>query len=230
MGDFCTDAYLTPHINRAYGAELTTLQSDADSSFIERIRDIPAVPIGTTDLSIYQADQMPGGNQKGPLCGISTAPVTVEWKTVGQPDECYVEAARTGKIPYVTPNSGGIAGSPFNPFCMMWEWRGGIIYVTPLTYPADFRVRGDFFMTPLVQDTDKLGVHPTMYLATAFHAAALVGGERNNAGWKEYKVDGDDQLVHIENILVKAEQGTTTRLGRVGGRGNGSGGTFGNGG
>lgn len=211
MGDFCTDEYLTPKINTAYGAQLTQLEADADSSFDERLRDIPAVPLGTTNLGIYQADQMPGGNQKGPLAGLIT-PITVEWKIQGQPDDCYVEAGRTGKLPNVSP------AAPIAPYRMQWELREGIIYLTPLTYPADMRVRGEFALYPLVQDKDKLQVHPRMYIATAFATAAIIGAERNNQNWiNSYKPEADAVLEDIENILIKAEQGTVTRIGRLGG-------------
>jgi hypothetical protein len=68
----------------------------------------------------------------------------------------------------------------------------------------------------------------------SYGTAALIGQERNNASYTQgYFERADKTLIDIENILVKAEQGTTTRLGRVGGRGpygNGLGGTFGNGG
>jgi hypothetical protein len=219
MGDFCTDAYLTPKINVAYGDLMLQLIADADSSFQEFVRDVPAVPIGTTDLGIYQASQMPGGNQQGPIFGLYS-PITVEWKVAGQPDEEYVEADRVGKIAYVTPASGASpAGSPFNPFTMQWEWRGGIIFVTPLTYPADFRVRAYFCDKALQKDSDRLGIHPLAWIPVSYGTAALIGAERGNATWKEYGDDAQAKTENIENILVKAEQGTTCRIGRTGGRG-----------
>lgn len=205
--------------------------SDTGSSFDEAVRDVPNVPIGTTNLGNWQAATMKnddGTSSTGPLNGLIT-PITVEWKVAGQPDECYVEAARTGKLPYVTPAS-GIVGSPFNPYCMMWEWRGMIIYLTPLTYPADLRVRGEFCFTALTKDTDILQVHPRMAEATAYGTAALIGQERNNATYTQgYFQRADLVLENISNMLVRSEQGTTTRIGRVGGRGpygNGFGGRY----
>lgn len=210
MGDFCTDAYLTPKINVAYGDILLQLEADADSSFEEFVRDIPAVPIGTTNLGIYQASQMPNGNQQGPIFGIYS-PITVEWKVQGQPDDRYVEAGRTGKLPNVSP------AAPIVPYHMQWEWRGGLIFMTPLLYPADFRVRGYFCKTPLSKDSDRLGIHPLVWIPVAYGTSALIGNERNNATWKTYVDDAQAKTDNIENILVKAEQGTTTRIGRLGG-------------
>lgn len=217
MGDFCTDAYLVPKINTAYGAQLTQLESDADSSFDERTRDVPAVPLGTTNLEAYQSEQMPPANQQGPLFGL-ISPTIVEWKIAGQPENWYVEAARTGKLPNVSP------AAPFPPYLMQWQWQSNIIRLTPLMYSCDIRVTGDFALYPLVKDTDRLQVHPRMYIATALEAAAIIGKERKNQTWQSYHDDAEALLEKIENILIKSEQGTTTRIGRLGGRGTSTGG------
>lgn len=214
MGDFCTDAYLIPKINTAFGARTTQFESYADSSFEERLRDVPNVPVGTTSLEIYQQEQMPNTNQAGPLLGLY-APITVEWKIKGQPDVWYVEAARTGKLPNVSP------AAPYPPYLMQWEWRENVIYITPLMYPVDIRVRGPFTRVPLVQQTDKLGIHNTMYILVGMDVAVLIGTERNNAGWKSYADPAAEMADAIENILIKAEQATTSRIGREGGRARG---------
>lgn len=225
MGDFTTDAYLTPLINQVYGDQVTQLMSDTGSAFDEQVRDVPAIPIGTTSLANYQAEQMAndsgGPTTNGPLFGLFS-PICVEWKQAGQPDMWYVEAARTGKLPNVSP------AAPFAPFLMQWEWRGNIIFLTPLMYVSDLRVRGQFSLPPLVKDTDVLQVHPRMLEATAYGTAALIGQERSNANYTEnYSRKADEVLIEIENILIKAEQGTTTRIGRLGGQ---SGSGYGNGG
>lgn len=207
--DFCTDAYLTPKINVAYGDLLLKLEADADSSFQELVRDVPNVPVGTTNLGTYQAGQMPGG-QQGPLFGLFS-PIRVEWKLTGQPDNYYVEADRTGTLPNVSP------AAPGPPFTMWWEWRGGLIFLTPMTFAVDMRVRAQFCAKPLQKDSDQLGIHPLVWLPVAYGTAALIGAERNNAGWKAYADDAEAKTEDIENILVKAEQGTVCRIGRTGG-------------
>lgn len=227
MGDFTTDAYILPFINQVYEQQATQLEANADSSFDEFVRDVPALPIGTTNLENYQSETMTdedGEASTGPLFGLVT-PITVEWKQIGQPDANYVEAARTGKLPNVSP------AAPSPPYIMQWEWRASVIYLTPLGYPCDIRVRGEFAFGNLLKDSDILGIHPKMGVPVSYGAAALIGQERNNASYATgYAEQADQALENIENILVKAEQGTVTRIGRLGNKnvgGYGNGGTFG---
>jgi len=210
MGDFTTDAYLTPLINQIYADQTTTLMANTGGSFDEIVVDLPNVDPGTTNLANFQAVSMvndDGTASTGPLYGLVT-PITVEWKVAGQPDNFYVEASRTGKLPNISP------AVPSPPYRMEWEWRGMAIYLTPLLYPCDLRVRGEFSPGPLVKDTDVLVVHPRLGEATAYGTAALIGAERNNAGYAAgYSEQASRVLENIENMMVRAEQGTTTRVG-----------------
>lgn len=213
MGDFATDAYLVPLINQCYEHQTTYLMSETDSSFDEWIFDVPNVPSGTTNLGPWQSKAMktPNGNVAGPLLGL-VDPIIVEWKISGQPDDRYVEATRTGKLPNVSP------AAPFPPFQMQWEWLHYIINVTPLSYPCDIRVRGEFSPPTLTADTDELIIHPRMGTATSYGTAALIGVERKNQNFIDnYGGQAQDVLELIANYLVKNEQGTTTRIGRTGG-------------
>jgi len=220
MGDFTTDAYLTPLINQVYEDQTTQLMADTDSSFDEWVFDVPGVPPGTTNLIPWQSAQMPtvgGGTVNGPLYGLVN-PIVVEWKLGGQPDIYYVEADRTGKIPNISP------AAPFPPYAVQWEWRGYGIYLTPVGYTIDMRVRGEFSPPTLVKDTDILVVHPRMGTATAYGVGALIGVERNNQNFvTNYTGEAEKVLENISNMLTKGEQGTTTRIGRLGGRGRGRG-------
>lgn len=217
MGDFTTDAYLLPLINQVYSEQTTRLMSETGSSFDESVRDVPAVALGTTDLSVYQAAMMNAvnGNQvAGPLYGLVN-PISVEWKQQGQPDNYYAEARRTAKLPNISP------ASPGPPYAMQWEWRSSIIYLTPLIFVSDLRVRGEFSPSLLIKDSDILQVHPRMTETTAYGTAALIGAERNNAGYAAgYAERADLLLDDIANMLVRAEQGTTTRIGRSSRRDN----------
>lgn len=219
MGDFTTDAYLTPLINIVYEAQTTKLMADTDSSFDDWVFDVPALDIGTTSLRLQQSGQMPtpNGNVAGPLYGLVT-PSIIEWKQSGQSAAWFVEAGRTGKLPNVEPSA------PSPPFAMNWEWRGMVIYLTPMTFSVDLRVRGEFSPPTLVKDTDELVVHPRMGTATAFGTGALIGAERANAGYVEkYTAAAEDVLGDISNMLTKGEQGVTTRIGRYGGWRRGTG-------
>lgn len=223
MGDFTTDAYLTPLINQAYEDQTTELMADTDSSFDDWVFDVLGVPQGTTSLANYQASQMAnedGTKTNGPLYGLVT-PICVEWKIGGQPDNCYVEANRTGKLPNISP------ATPSGPYQIEWEWRGNIIYMTPVTYTIDIRVRGEFSPPSLVNDTDILAIHPRMGTAVAYGTSALIGVERSNANFvTNYTAQAQKILDNISNMLTKGEQGTTTRIGRLHNSNRGWGGGF----
>lgn len=213
MGDFTTDDYLTPMINQVYEDQTTELMADTDSSFDEWVFDVPGVPAGTTNLGIYQAAQMPtgNGNVNGPLYGLVN-PIVLEWKVGGQPENCYREVGRTGKLPNISP----AASNPS--ICSDWEWRAYTIYLTPVQFTIDLRVRGEFSPPSLVKDTDILVVHPRMATATAYAAAALIGVERNNQNFVDkYSAQAEKVLENISNMLTKGEQGTVTRIGRMSG-------------
>lgn len=213
-GDFCTDAYLNPLVNTVYEAQTTKLMADTDGSFDEWVFDIPSLPPGTTSLTEQQ-------KQGGKLNGL-VEPVCVEWKQAGQPISYYVEAARTGKLPNVSP------AAPFAPYAMQWQWLNNLIYLTPVSFSVDLQVTGEFSPPTLVKDTDILIVHPRMGTATAFGTAALIGVERGNPGWiQNYGAQAEDVLMDIANKIIKGEQGTTTRIGRLGGNNEGG---YGNGG
>lgn len=217
LGDYCTDAYLTPLINQVYEDQSTALMSETGSSFDDWVFDVPNVPIGTTNLGTYQSAQMPLANQQGPLYGL-VSPEILEWKILGQPDIRYVEATRVAKLPNISP------GAPQPLYQMWWEWRDNTIYVTPMTQPVDMRVRGEFSPPSLVKDTDILIIHPRMATATAYGTAALIGAERNNQNYvTTYSAEAESVLEDISNWLVKIEQGVITRIGRYGGRRGGFG-------
>lgn len=206
-GDFATDAYLLPLINQAYEAAILYLENSC-SPVIEKLVDLPAVPAGTTSFAQYQTDGQP-------LVGLET-PLRIEWKLTGQPEDDYWFAIQKQILPNVSPaNYIPIMG-------VYWEWRAGAIYVTPLQFEADFRIRGDFSPGPLVKDTDRLGIHPRMATGLAFATAALIGGERANPGYIQNW--GSQAIIVFDDIgaiLSRQQQGTSIRIGRMnGGRRN----------
>jgi hypothetical protein len=214
-GDFCTDAYLLPLINLAYEDSINALEGTC-SPFITQLQPCPNLPLGTTSLVAQQKAGQP-------LDGLVN-PLSIEIKQAGQPDTSYCFLKRVD----ILPNSSNIGlNQPANIYwqSLCWEWRSYVIYLTTLPYPADIRVRGEFRPPALVKDTDPIVVHPMMAAALAYAAAALVGAERGNAGYvTKY---GDAATARFDDIsaeLVRQQQGTTSRVGRMS-NGRGRGGT-----
>ncbi len=210
-GDFATDAYLLPLINQAYDACINRLENTC-SPFITQLQVAGNVALGTSNLTELQK---PGQ----PFYGLMN-PLALEVKQAGLPELNYV----MGKRYDILPNASNYA--PATPAMNYWgqfgwEWRSYIIYITPLSFPFDIRIRGEFRPAALVKDTDVLAIHPQMVVALAFATAALIGGERINSSYvQNYGDQADKTLEDISATLVRQQQGTSSRVGRMGNRGN----------
>ena len=214
-GDFATDAYLLPLINQFYEQAIHKLEETC-SPFITLLQVVPALPAGTTSLV---AQQKP--NQ--PLFGLIN-PLDIEYKQTGLPETNYIFAVERNILPNTSPT-----GSP-QIRGMDWEYRSFVLYVTPLPYIADLRVRGEFRPPPLKNDDDIIVIHPLMGACLAYGAASLIGSERQNQNYKtDYGAEAQDMLDDIEAELVRQTQGTTSRVGRMNRGNRGSRGSFYNG-
>jgi hypothetical protein len=205
MGDFCTDAYLLPLINQALDEAVHYLEGTC-SPFIERVVPVPNVDAGTTSFTKQQSPD-------GALYGLMN-PLEIRAKQAGAfPSNFYV-IDRTDRMPDVNPP--GLA--PFSK--AFWEWRSWIVYLTPLNYAADFEVRGEFRPSQLQKDGDIIPIHPMMTVGLAFATAALIGAERGNQGFiTNYEPKAEATLDDIAAELVRQQQGTTSSVGRMSGRG-----------
>jgi hypothetical protein len=205
-GDFCTDAYLLPLINQAYDQAINYLCGTC-SPFITQLQVAPNVALGTSTLAELQKPDEP-------LFGLVN-PLDIEVKQAGQPELNYVMGTRKD----ILPNTSNYAPNQplqnwFGKFC--WEWRSYILYITPLSFAADIRVRGEFRPPALVKDSDPIAIHPLMTVALAYSTAALIGSERGNAAYiQNYGQQGTNTLDDISAILVRQQQGTSSRVGRI---------------
>jgi hypothetical protein len=196
-GDFVTPAYIYPLMNQAYDGAITYLAGTC-SPFITQLQVAANVPLGTSSLAELQKPNQPFFGLVNPL--------DLEVKQAGQPETNYVMATRKD----ILPNSSNYApGQPlmnwFGSVC--WEWRSYVVYITGLGFAADIRIRGEFRPAALAY-------------ALAFSTAALIGAERGNAGYvQNYGTQATNTLDDIAATLVRQQQGTSSRLGRVSGGG-----------
>lgn len=203
-GDWLDDAYLNPMVNHVYRLQINYLATFCSTS-IMRVVEIPAIPAGTTDLSKWQAQQLAQG--PGPLYGLRDV-FEVEWKQAGQPATQYREAPVRGKLPDVLPGS--------SIFRMWHEWRSYVIYITPLIFAADFRVRGDFSPPALTKDTDPIVLHPDLGDCLAEEVSACVQRERGNDGHAQpFQLVGTAALDDIATQIVHGGQDVPVRIGKI---------------
>ena len=203
LGDWLTDEYLITKINQVYELQVLYL-SDTCSPYITMNAVQPAVPIGTTDTSQYQAtpDQ--------PFYGLFN-PLIVSWKLAGAPDGCYRTARPFLTLPDISLNPP--ATQPYTG--LAWEWRGNIVYLTPMQIVMDLRIRGEFIPPPLVKEDDVISVHPLLGPALAEETAACAMRERANAGQQgAYELVGRSALDSIASQLVRSQQNAPVRIGR----------------
>ena len=148
-------------------------------------------------------------------------PLDIEVKQTGNAELQYFMGRRVDILPNSSNFAAGQPSTLWNPqFC--WEWRSYIIYITPLSFAFDIRIRGEFRPPALAKDTDPLALHPLMVAALSYATAALVGGERINASYVQNY--GDQAVKTLDDIaaeLVRQQQGTSSRVGKMNNRGRG---------
>lgn len=216
--DWVTEEYLGPIVNHCY--ELICLYlSDTCSPYITRVVTIPNLPIGTTDLSKWQNDR------DQPLYGlIDVFRDSLDWKMAGQPECYYRPVTQIDKLPNYTLSSPTITN------CMYFEWRAFQLYVTPMPFAIDLRVRGEFKPPVLQAEDDRITLHPLLGAPLAEESASCASRERANPGQMQaYELQGTQALDNIANQLIRSQQGTTVRLGRLTRWGSRNGCGYGNG-
>jgi hypothetical protein len=215
-GDFATDDYILPFINIAYENAVNYLANTC-SPFMTEKRLLLNVPQGTTDFTNYQVAPATGAQaagQKGaPLLGLRKV-LKIWWKVAGQPENCYCEADQVKDLPDITPGN-YITGQR-----VYYEWIQYKLNVVPLSFNSDWRVKGEYAPPPLLKDEDVVQIYPSMTSALGFMTAALIGGERVNASYiSSWSSQATLTLDDISADLGRGEQGTSQRVGRMGGRG-----------
>src|SRR6185503_6525140 len=96
---------------------------------------LPNVPKNTTDLSAFQAVGQPLASM--------ILPKSVEYRLVGQNQEQWNTVQNVDKVIDTDTGTGeeDVAVASDNQAIVSWEWRGGIIYISPAAQPVDIRVR-----------------------------------------------------------------------------------------
>ena len=192
------------------------------------------VPANTTDLSTYQAD---GGLLADLFMPDSTSGDSpLEWRLTGQSDLAWEPVPWVGKI--IDTNSatqtpgggfggggfggggfGGGGGAPLvqsiSSIVESFEWRSGIIYISPCNEIVDLRIRGDF--VPNFADNDAAPIIKGMTSLIAYWTSDLMGGigPGAEAGTVAAKFHEEAKQAEWDFIclLNKAQMSDVNRLG-----------------
>jgi hypothetical protein len=194
---YATDAFLLPLVNQKY-EELYNRMLSTGAELERKVVEIFSVAPQAPDLSAYGLTGQP--------LELMVQPLTLEWKIAGLDSTNYKTATLADKVKDVIPDQ----------FIDDWEWRAGIIYLTPSTLSVDLRIRGDFLFSSLASDQDVVSITKSFGHALAYGAAALVGAVRGNQAWMQaYTLLQDSAVDDLMQYLTRKDQGKVRRIGRV---------------
>lgn len=209
--DWLTDAYLMPLLNQVYEQQIQYLAGTCNP-FLIRMVGLFNLPSGATDLTRYQTDGT------APLARMQN-PLALWWKQAGVPENRYAPMMMYDTLPDMAPQSSGVSSVAMYGRKLGYEWRGNRLYITPVPFPIDVRVRGEFLPPYLTQDDQYVEIHPSLPHALAYGVAALVAIERGNPEWvQSYGQLALSSLDEIGAAMIRQQQKVTYRLGRANGR------------
>lgn len=211
-GYIAPDGDLIQKVNIVYKSVINYL-ANFGSPNIEKQVPLLNVAAGTTTFTPQQVNQPPSqraGQTGSPLAGLLN-PLLIEWKQAGQPENQYREARFVDEyLPHIVP------GNYINGMGIFWTWRAWQIYITPLGFPADFMVTGEFKPAPLLKDEDVIAVHPAMDDYLTYATAALIGASRVNPSYiQTWTALADASRDDVAAWLVRKDQGGICRVGRM---------------
>src|SRR4051812_14125173 len=119
-------------------------------NFDTQVVVLTAVPANTTDLSAYQADGALLQNLVIPESSDGSSPL--EWRVTGQSDLSWMPVPWTGKVIDTNTATSGNPVASLSASVDSFEWRAGIMYISPCNQIVDLRVRGSF--VPALADND----------------------------------------------------------------------------
>jgi hypothetical protein len=196
-GTYVTDGFLGPLINQKY-EEIYNRMLSTGAEFERRVVELGNVAAQTTDLSVY--------NLPGRELELMLQPVLLEWKQAGLDPTQYRIAALVDRVHDVIPGQ----------TMEQWEFRSGVIYITPTALAVDIRIRGDFLFTPLTAETDAIMAAKNLGHAVAYGTASLIGTVRGNPAWTQaYAILQDNAVDDVMQYIARKDQAKIRRVGRI---------------
>ncbi|MBZ5522441.1 MAG: hypothetical protein LAP21_09400 [Acidobacteriia bacterium] len=196
-GTYVTDGFLGPLINQKY-EEIYNRMLSTGAEFERRVVELSNVAALTSDLSVY--------NLPGRELELMLQPVLLEWKQAGFDPTSYRTASLVDRVRDV------IQAQTLDD----WEFRSGVIYITPTVLDVDIRIRGDFLFAPLTAETDAIAAAKNLGHAVAYGTASLIGTVRGNPAWTQaYAILQDNAVDDVMQYLARKDQAKVRRVGRI---------------
>lgn len=188
-------------------AELDSL----DLHFDMEVVVLTGVPANTTNLANYQATGGPLECLLFPMSSDGTEPI--EWRPTGQSDLNWQPVPQVGKVEDTNTSTGNTGAVTSDTSAVVsWEWRGGVIYISPANQIIDLRVRGEF--TPTLADNDAAPYVKGMRNVLSYLVAKkILGYAKNEEGVAFCEEQHEEAKFVFETRLSKMKHGQVIRLG-----------------
>jgi hypothetical protein len=192
-----------------------------DLNFSTEVVILPDVPANTTDLSSFQ--------QEGAPLACLELPLLLEWRLAGQTQLEWQPVENVQKV-YDTDTGTGLPGVPVTSEEIgidSYEWRGGVIYISPSSQDTDIRVRYQSLPVDLDADSPNQPVRGVVNIL-AYGISIMILSKRG--GQDTLKTDIEGWLTQavglFESTQVKSQQSQRQRLGSRRSQWNGGPGYF----
>lgn len=200
--DWCDKDYIINFLEM-HNEDVESLLEDLDLSYDTAVIVLPAVAAGTTDLSAFQVTGQPLANMMLPLA--------LEWRLVGETDLQWRPIPQVDKVIDVLVATPG--GPSATAGIASYEWRGGIVYISPSSVATDIRIRDE--QLPAVLDSDSAvyikGLSNVLAYGICEHIAMnRGGGVSKQAPWFHQKFE--DAFTSVSDRMVKQEQVVPRRM------------------
>jgi len=174
---------------------------------------IPNLPANTTDLSSYQAVGGPLQNLVVPESTDGSSPV--EWRVQGGSDLQWEPVPWAGKVIDTNAASAADPVAADTSVVASFEWRGGIIHLSPCSAIVDLRIRGQFL--PLAASNDAAAVIKGIIPLLSYWVCALMSKFGPGAGGameaKAFQEEATRAELDFVANLAKAQMSSAIRWG-----------------
>jgi hypothetical protein len=194
---WCTKDYVQSFL-AIHNEDVEAYLESLDLSYDTDVIVLSNVTAGATDLSAFQAE--------GGLLANMTLPTALEWKLPEEDDSKYQPIPRADKVRDVP------TAEPFRGIAS-FEWRKGIVYLTPSSVDVTIRVRCETLPASLDEDSGQYikGLTNVLVYGVAAMIAFARGGPASKLGLV-FQDKYEKALGTVEDTMIKNDQLSPRRM------------------
>lgn len=190
------------------GDDIASKLQNLDLNYDTSVVILPNIAANTTDLSTFQQD--------GQVLGDMILPLVLEWRLAGQSQEDWQIVDQVSKV-IDTDTGTGEEGAPVVSnvdTVESWEWRKGIIYLSPCEQIVDLRLRFQGLAIQLDNDSvQQVAGMTNVHVYRVCQLVALGRGGETVAAAGVFEKLYEQALSDFEDTSVKLGHAKKTRFG-----------------